>query len=507
MVSYSRGDWNAVVGAGAAGLFSAEMPAESVREMWAALSAEPGPGAVIQVLVGSFGSSLGALPSFAVAFADAGAEEVRLMVRGTARVRLTRADGSTEEIGGLGVATWSERTVADVATVELAGAGDEPVLYPLGDGVAAAGRVRWEFQRLTVEAAAGPVPGDVGVEAAGEVVEAAGEPDPDDEVVADPDPIAVIDPVAPVEESEPDPESEIAPPALTHEPDPLEDEPAPAAAPDEAAAPAPDEADDLPAPVEQAPAEAADETLGAVLGQTYVAPLDATFSETSDEVLGDVVRPGDEADDFTTGYDHLLWGETRAQSVEAAAVRPDAEAVAPVMITGIPATSAAVPPVPAPPIPPAVQQGDHDGETVSAEQLLELQRRIAGGDPGSAPPVPMPSFAAPTSTATLVVSSGDRLVLDRGAVVGRRPRAVRATGAIPHLVTVDSPNQDVSRSHVELRVEGSDIVATDLNTTNGTRLLRVGAEPVRLHPGEATLLVSGDRLDLGDDIVLSFEGL
>lgn len=491
MVSYSRGDWNAVVGAGAAGLFSAEMPAESVREMWAALSADPGPGAVIQVLVGSFGSSLGALPSFAVAFADAGSDEVRLMVRGTARARLTRGDGSTEEIGGLGVATWSERTAADVAAVELAGTGDEPVLYPLSDGVAAAGRVRWEFTRATNETATAPAPW---------AVEAESGADPEPEVVVtadkdpDPDPIAVIYPVAPIGAAETD-----------AEPAPLPDEPE--SEPEPAPLPGEPESEPDPLPAEPATAPAAEETLGAVLGQTYVAPLDATFSETSDETPGEAVRHSDEADDVTTGYDNLLWGETRAQSVEAAAVRPDAEAVAPVMITGIPATSAAVPPVPAPPIPPAVQQGDHDGETVSAEQLLELQRRIAGGDPGSAPPVPMPSFAAPTSTATLVVSSGDRLVLDRGAVVGRRPRAVRATGAIPHLVTVDSPNQDVSRSHVELRVEGSDIVATDLNTTNGTRLLRVGAEPVRLHPGEATLLVSGDRLDLGDDIVLSFEGL
>lgn len=484
MVSYSRGDWNAVVGVGAAGLFGAEMPAESVREMWAALSADPGPGAVIQALVGSFGSSLGTLPSFAVAFADADADEVRLMVRGTARARLTRIDGSTEEVGGLGVATWSERTARGVAAVELAGSGEEPVLYPLADGVASAGRVHWEFAHVTTNAVTAPPP------------ELATVVDGDPAVGADPIPTALAEILPPtgVVPSAVSSAEEAAVPILPVEPEPA--------------------ADDLDAPAARPSTPAEDETLGAVLGQTYVAPLDETFGEPSDETVDEGGGEGGDADELTTGYDHLLWGETRIQSVEAAAVRADTDA--PVMITGIPMPPAAparpvpVTPVPAPPAAPVVQHGDHDGETVSAEQLLEIQRRLADGAGGAAalvPPVPMPSFTALTSAAVLVVSSGERLVLDHGAVVGRRPRAVRATGAIPHLVAVESPNQDVSRSHVELRVEGSDIVATDLNTTNGTRLLRLGAEPVRLHPGEATLLVGGDRLDLGDDIVLSFEGL
>ncbi|NLA35317.1 MAG: FHA domain-containing protein [Actinobacteria bacterium] len=74
-------------------------------------------------------------------------------------------------------------------------------------------------------------------------------------------------------------------------------------------------------------------------------------------------------------------------------------------------------------------------------------------------------------------------------------------------MVVASPSGHISRSHVEIRVEGADVLAVDLNATNGTRLLRLGADPVRLHPGESTLLVSGDRLDLGDDVILTFEGI
>ncbi|MDQ4213457.1 FHA domain-containing protein [Microbacterium capsulatum] len=484
MVAYSRGDWTAVVGKGVAALFSAELPAASVSAMWSALSADPVPGAVIQVLVGSFGSSLGALPSFAVAFRDEDADEVRLMVRGTARARLTRADGSVEEVGGLGVATWSERSVAGVVAVELAGAGDEPVLYPLADGVAAVGRVHWELSRVRTEIdTSAPHRPVIGETAASEGTRSAS---------TAPDPIPVAAAPAPVEESEDDgrhsePSALAEPIVIAEPPDPAPSDP--------------DPRDTVPivraTELDEPAAEAsADETLGSVLGQTYVAPLDETFGETSDD---ETAEDGEEAPDLTTGYDHLLWGETRIQSVEAAAVRPET-APGSVMITGIPRGTSTGAPAAAPAGPAGVQQGDHDGETVSAEHLLGLQGLVAAA-------VAAPAAVAASAPAVLLVSSGERVVLDRGAVIGRRPRAVRATGLIPHLVTVDSPNQDVSRSHVELRVEGADIVATDLNTTNGTRLLRVGAEPVRLHPGEATLLVGGDRLDLGDDIVLSFEGL
>jgi hypothetical protein len=60
---------------------------------------------------------------------------------------------------------------------------------------------------------------------------------------------------------------------------------------------------------------------------------------------------------------------------------------------------------------------------------------------------------------------------------------------------------------VELRVVGQDLLAVDLNTTNGTRLLRPGLDPVRLQPGDPTILMDGDRLDLGDGVELRFEGL
>ena len=78
---------------------------------------------------------------------------------------------------------------------------------------------------------------------------------------------------------------------------------------------------------------------------------------------------------------------------------------------------------------------------------------------------------------------------------------------MPHLIAVDSPEQDISRSHLEIRPEGDTVVVIDLHTTNGSTLLRPGADPVRLHPGEQTLVLSDDVVDLGDGVTVAFEGL
>ena len=100
--------------------------------------------------------------------------------------------------------------------------------------------------------------------------------------------------------------------------------------------------------------------------------------------------------------------------------------------------------------------------------------------------------------------------LDRPLVVGRRPRSPKnanqgGEGALHRIVTVPSPQQDISRSHVEVRLEGWNVLAVDLNTTNGTTLLRPGQSPLRMHPGDPLLVVSGDVVDLGDGVALAFE--
>ncbi|RZI87186.1 MAG: FHA domain-containing protein, partial [Microbacterium sp.] len=93
-------------------------------------------------------------------------------------------------------------------------------------------------------------------------------------------------------------------------------------------------------------------------------------------------------------------------------------------------------------------------------------------------------------------------------IIGRRPRSPRASGPeLPTLIAVDSPQGDISRSHVEIKAEGEHVLVTDLATTNGTVLRRGGQEPVRLHPNEPTMVVTGDTIDLGDGVTATFEDL
>lgn len=98
--------------------------------------------------------------------------------------------------------------------------------------------------------------------------------------------------------------------------------------------------------------------------------------------------------------------------------------------------------------------------------------------------------------------------LDRPVVVGRRPRTNNASAdRTPRLVTVASPDQDISRSHVEITLEEWHVLVADLATTNGTTLLRAGQAPRRLHPNEKVIVVEGDVVDLGDGATLTFEGI
>ncbi|RKN67431.1 FHA domain-containing protein [Microbacterium sp. CGR2] len=172
-----------------------------------------------------------------------------------------------------------------------------------------------------------------------------------------------------------------------------------------------------------------------------------------------------------------------------------------------PSAAAALPGTP-PPLPPAVfAEGDHDGATISAAELRARRQQAPAGN--DAPTEVLPVSPGPTGvTGRVRVSTGQVVTLDRTVIIGRRPRSTRASGAnLPHLVAVDSPQQDISRSHLEIRPEADTVVVVDLHTTNGSTLIRPGSDPMRLHPGEQTLVLSGDVVDLGDGVTVAFEDL
>ena len=103
--------------------------------------------------------------------------------------------------------------------------------------------------------------------------------------------------------------------------------------------------------------------------------------------------------------------------------------------------------------------------------------------------------------AVLRASDGSTADLDRPVLIGRAPSGDRSGSRAPRLMTVPSPNYDISRTHLEVAPEDWQIVVTDLNSTNGTVLVRPGAvDRQQLAPGEPVHVQLGSVMELGDGV-------
>lgn len=203
-----------------------------------------------------------------------------------------------------------------------------------------------------------------------------------------------------------------------------------------------------------------------------------------------------------------------------------------------------VPYMPPQPIAPAgsgsMLEGDHDGQTLMRSDLQNLSGVAAPAETRAEPPAttgpmvlarvcpqghanpptrsacsrcaaPLASDASEVkrpSLGKMRLSSGEVIELDRPVIVGRQPAASRVQGNVmPQLVQVRSVSGDISRSHLEVRLEGWHVILGDLKATNGTMLIREGQPPRRLGQGESMILLDGDIADLGDGVSLRFEDL
>lgn len=512
MPRYSPADWYGVVTAAGVALLPPTVPLAAVERVWQALRDGNGPDAVLDGLVAAFGTSFSSLPDFAL-LSQAGRGGVRVVLRGAVEAILdVPGSDEPERQTGTGVTTWSEHYLDKVGRAELAviGASTQARL-PIADAVVLAGRIVVEVG--SIAPAPGPAPAihqspAEPPRAETEAVEVAPHPaDPLESVAPDAESNQLSAPALPV--------SPIEEPALEPVESPGGDEPiadvSAELGADELAAAA--ESPDLleAAPVESlAPVESVDSADVAGSAEALEAAKPPAAKSRSAETLVGSEAPNE--------YDRLLMGETVISSVEAAAVRPQLHETA-LEVDAPPAPLAAAPLMPPPPPPPPAvpatgliaqvpgispepeeSWADHDGETVMVQDLLAHVQASAS----AAEPNPVAQWSPPR----LLLPGKEPVILNRSAIVGVRPRFSRIQdGNVPLLVMVESPNAEISRSHLELRLESRSLLAVDLNSTNGSVLLRQGADPVRLHPGEPSLLVAGDRVDLGDGVVLSFEGL
>lgn len=111
--------------------------------------------------------------------------------------------------------------------------------------------------------------------------------------------------------------------------------------------------------------------------------------------------------------------------------------------------------------------------------------------------------AAAPGSPSFRISGGTPVTVTSPVLIGRRPLPPRIAGPgpAPKLVTVASPREIVSATHLELRLVGSRLVATDLRSTNGT-VLRTPSGVRRLRAGESIVVMPGSTLELGDDTIV-----
>jgi len=154
--------------------------------------------------------------------------------------------------------------------------------------------------------------------------------------------------------------------------------------------------------------------------------------------------------------------------------------------------------------PPAFSPAD---EVLLHTRPIELPREPEG----AAAPAPAPvradlAQASPASVArplVLRLPDGSELEPSTPVVVGRRPWRTTPDETSTFYVLAPSPNREISGTHLELQVIDGELLARDLDSTNGTLVLTPAQAPRLLHEGRSTALRAGDVLDLGEDFRIS----
>ncbi len=157
----------------------------------------------------------------------------------------------------------------------------------------------------------------------------------------------------------------------------------------------------------------------------------------------------------------------------------------------------------------APDPGDHDGSTISLSELREMTGSIRPMPQGEDGPQTALRGAVPL-VGRLRFTDGRLVEVDRSLLLGRQPRYSASHAdprTAPRLITLADPDQSLSRTHVEVRVEGSEVLVIDLDSMNGTVVHLPGQAPRPLTPGEACPITAGSRVDLADEVSFTFEPL
>lgn len=466
-LSYKPGTWFGIVGEHATVLLPASEKARA-GALWAVVDDGAGFDVVLDALVSA---GLSTLPGFVLLSDDDDA--VRVMIRGEAEAVLETADGEVTVTGSRGT-MWVERTVEHVRSFAVS-LPEEPSDGP--DLSVAAGIVRLAGIATPTPTRLAPV---VSLAPASTHVDPIHDPITESYSGL----FAAVDPAAPVDE-------------------PFAPAPAPLSAAQAVDEPEPSE----PEPFAPEPEREHEHSM-----------LDHLFGPVD---VDDLEEPADARSDEPPAW-------TPPTPL------PPPPAFPPPAPPGPPGPPPGLPPMPPPPplglppLPPGPPSVHHNPDDVLTGQLEAVSdqpteaialddhdgltragvREVppAPGIPG-VPEHPAAPSVTPHAVAHLSFSSGDEVDVDRVIVVGRAPEAGRFSAEDqPLLVTVPSPHQEISSTHVEIRpgtgVDHGAAVVTDLGSTNGTLVVQPGLGPEELRPGVPVQLMPGALIDLGDGLTI-----
>lgn len=105
----------------------------------------------------------------------------------------------------------------------------------------------------------------------------------------------------------------------------------------------------------------------------------------------------------------------------------------------------------------------------------------------------------------LRLPTGEVVPVDRSIVVGRRASPLPGGDDWPHLVHLGPEYGFVSRLHLQVVLDGWQVLAQDLGSRGGTTLTLPGHSPVLMQSGEFYALEAGSVLELGEAYSLRFE--
>jgi hypothetical protein len=474
--SYAPGSWVAVTGPGCWLLVESAPTDPIVNRCWTLIRYDADVDAVLDALAAA---GIGAAPSFGLLAtatgAGPGSAGVRLVVRGGASAEIIDAGGEHSTVRAEPGTTWADRTLAAVpkeiallAHGRTSGAvGD--LMLPLSAGVSMAAAVRIAADDLDAATGNAVPAGVVRREALAAVAPrvVAG-----DDVVADDVDTDRVDGAA----------AQVVPPSYDHlfgdtrmlAAD-VAGEPAGAdAAPTGHAADRDGGADVE--PVVDAAARA---------WPTLPAPADGAAVETTSVADEGMIASFPWAEPTNSG---------RSADAGTSSTGEAAATVSRAALAGMAAGGGAA--GPAGPVVLAVRcAAGHLSPAAAA--VCRVCHAAVGGQPFEAPqPV----------LGVLRLSSGDTVPLDRGVLLGRAPDPAAAVGAAgAHVVRLAQASTDVSRTHLEVAVEGWHVLVTDLNSTNGTTVTLPGQELVRLRPGDPLLIEPGTQVNLGGEVEIRYE--